>query len=399
MKRRTRALLIALSFSGFVFLGMPSGLLGVAWPSIRGTFDLSLDAVGVLLIVATVGGLFSSFGSGPAISRIGIGSFLLVSSVLRGVGLLGYSLAPTWWTMVLFGLLSGVGSGAIDAGLNTYFAANYGASLMNWLHASYGLGAALGPAVMTILLDTGQSWRWGYVVVGSLQGVLALALALTRPRWRLAGSETSEPRPGSPAAGVRAGDTLGLPAVWLGIALFFVFTGVEGTAGQWPYTLFTEGRGVAPATAGLWVTVYWTALTAGRIVFGFVVDRLGVVSSLRACMLGVTLGSALVWWNVTDVVGFLGLALIGFALAPMFPMMISHTPRRLGAAHAPNAIGFQVAAAGLGLSLLPGLAGVLAENLGLEVIGPFLLVASVVTLLLHEALVSGKSGQPSGARS
>jgi len=50
-----------------------------------------------------------------------------------------------------------------------------------------------------------------------------------------------------------------------------------------------------------------------------------------------------------------------------------------------------VAAAGLGLSLVPGLAGVLAESLGLEIIGPFLLLASIATFLLHEVIVSRRS--------
>jgi len=105
------------------------------------------------------------------------------------------------------------------------------------------------------------------------------------------------------------------------------------------------------------------------------------------CILGVTLGSAFVWWNVAEPLNFLGLVTIGFSLAPLFPSLISSTPRRVGAAHAANAIGFQVAAGSVGIAVLPGFAGVLAENLGLEIIGPFLVVASVAMLLLHEALV------------
>jgi fucose permease len=391
MKRNARVLLIGIAFSGFVALGLSSGLLGVAWPSIRASFGLSLDAVGTLLVAITAGSLLSSFSSGPIVSRIGAGSLLLIASVLMGVGRLGYSLAPTWWVLVLFGVFSGMGAGAIDAGLNTYFAANHSASLMNWLHACYGLGATLGPIVMTTVLNMGQSWRWGYVVAGVLQGLLALSFGLTLPQWRLAGANSPEARSRSFVDGVRTADTLRLPTVWLGIALFFVLTGVEGTAGQWPYTLFTEGRGVAPSAAGMWVSIYWGSLTVGRILFGFVVDRLGVVSSARLCLIGVILGAACVWWNVTDVVGFLGLALIGFSLAPLFPLLISHTPRRLGAAHAPNAIGFQVAAAGLGLSLVPGSAGVLADSLGLEIIGPFLLAGAIATFLLHEVIVSRRS--------
>jgi len=154
-----------------------------------------------------------------------------------------------------------------------------------------------------------------------------------------------------------------------------------------PYTLFTEVRSVAPGTAGLWISIYWGSLTVGRVVFGVVVDRLGVLSTLRTCMFCVILGSVFFWWNVTDILSFLGLALIGFSLGPLFPSLISDTPRRLGAAHAPNAIGFQVAAASLGVAVLPGLAGVLAENLGLEVIGPFLIVASIVMSVLYEMIV------------
>jgi fucose permease len=186
---------------------------------------------------------------------------------------------------------------------------------------------------------------------------------------------------------MRSVDTLRLPLAWLGIAIFITHTGVQFTAGQWAYSLFTEPRGVAPITAGLWISIYWGSLTAGRLLLGPVADRLGVVSLLRTCILGVMLGSALVWWNAANFVSFLGLALIGFSLAPLFPSLISSTPERVGAGHAANAIGFQVAAGSVGIALLPGFAGVLAENLGLEIIGPFLVAASIVMLVLHEAIV------------
>jgi hypothetical protein len=39
-------LLIALAYLSFVSLGLPDGLNGVAWPSIRATFNPPLDALG-----------------------------------------------------------------------------------------------------------------------------------------------------------------------------------------------------------------------------------------------------------------------------------------------------------------------------------------------------------------
>jgi len=388
MGREGRALRVGIGYAGFVLLGLSGGLLGVGWPSIRGTFSLSLDAVGVLMVASTAGYLLSSFLSGPLGSRFGRGRHLMVSSLLAGAGLLGCGLAPAWWIMVLSGFLQGLGGGAIDAGTNAYFATNHSASLMNWLHASYGLGATLGPLVLTSLFSVGGSWRWGYAAAGALQGLFAVCFGLTRGGWGLAGAGAGASADlDAPADQARTGETLRLPAVWLGVALFFLFAGTEGAAGQWPYTLFTEGRSVAPSVAGVWVSVYWGSLMVGRILFGLVVDRLGVVPTVRACMLGAIVGAAALWWNVTDLLSFLGMASIGFWLAPLFPLLISHTPRRVGAAHASNAIGFQVAAASLSFAVLPGLAGVLAENWGLEVISPFLLFCSVAMLLLHELSV------------
>src|SRR5512137_2097508 len=170
---KPKAGLIALAFIAFIALGMPDGLMGVAWPSIRASFSLPLDALGWLLFAAVSGYLTSSFSSGPLITRFGVGKILTVSCALTGAGLIGYTLVPAWWMMVLLGVVAGLGAGAIDAGLNTYVAAHFGAGLMQWLHASYGIGVTLGPIIMTTALAVLNSWRAGYRVVGGFQLALA----------------------------------------------------------------------------------------------------------------------------------------------------------------------------------------------------------------------------------
>ncbi len=366
---------------------MPSGVLGVAWPSIRASFVLSLDAIGSLFIARTAGYVLSGYSNGRLVSKLGIGRFMALSGTVGGLGMLGYAVAPSWGVMVLCALLAGIGTGAIDAGMNTYFAANHSPSLMNWLHACFGLGAALAPAMTTAVLGSGYSWRWSYVVVAVCLELTAFCFALTAGAWRLKKGVPLEPETtesNSSPARVRAIDTLQLPAAWLAITMFFVYTGLEVSGGQWPYTLFTEARGIGPTTAGVWVSIYWASLTVGRILFGLAASRFGIDPLLRVGMLGSVCGTALLWWNPTHATSFVGLALLGFALAPIFPLSISNTPHQIGARHAPNALGFQVAAASLGIAALPGLGGVLAERLGLEIIGPLLLVLAVLMLVLYE---------------
>jgi fucose permease len=399
VKPKRSILLLVIAFGSYLLLGIPSGFLGVAWPSIRHAFDLSLDALGALLITGTIGYILSSFNSGRLISRFGIERLLIVSSVLITTGTLGYAVAPLWWIMVAAGLAAGLGNGFMDACLNVYLAQNYDIRHMNWLHACFGIGTTVGPMVMTAILHAGWSWRWGYMLAVSLDVMLVACFIATRKRWSAATAggavEADAPRPAVQASSLAS---LRLPLVWVCIVLFMIHTGVESVAGQWSYTLFTEGRAIAPTVASLWTSVYWGCFTASRLVLGSVADRVGVDRMLRVSMLGIVVGSALLWWNVTEMVSFLGLAVVGLGVALLFPSMMSSTPRWLGVAHATNAIGFHVAASSAGITILSGLVGVLAERLGLEVVGPVLVVSGLAMLLLFELLVRGAARRPAAAR-
>jgi len=90
----------------------------------------------------------------------------------------------------------------------------------------------------------------------------------------------------------------------------------------------------------------------------------------------------LVWWNPTENLSIFGIALIGFAIAPVFPGLVSGTNRRVGPRYAVNTIGMQIGSAGLGAAVIPGTVGVLANRISLEVIPLclFILFASILAL-------------------
>jgi fucose permease len=379
---RRAHLTVALALVGFVSLGLPDGLLGVGWPSIRASFGLPLDALGPLLLTAACGYLLASVGSGGAVRRIGLGFWLALSSALMAAGLFGIALAPTWWILVVVALAIGFGGGAIDAGLNAYLALCHGARVLNWLHACFGVGATIGPFIMTTVLQVGWSWRWGYASAALIQVVLALAFMATVGLWR-AGSVD---RLAAPVREASLLMTLSQPAVQLGIALFFVYTGVETAIGQWCFTVLTEGRGLPVATAALLTSLYWGSFTVGRLLAGLAGDRVPAVPLVRLASLGIVVGAALLSLDRADGITFVGLAILGLACAPIFPTLIATTPARLGHQHATTAIGFQVGAASLGIALVPGLAGILAERFGLNLVYPAILISALVMVLLHEAL-------------
>ncbi len=375
--------LILLAFIAFIALGLPDGLLGVGWPSIRAGFSIPLDAIGLLLTASITGYTTSSFLSGFLLSRMGVGRMLAASCFLTGLALIGYTLVPQWWMMVLLGVFAGLGAGAIDAGLNTYVAAHFGEGLMQWLHASWGVGITSGPIIMTLGLTLWNQWRFGYRVVGVFQIALAVGFMLTLAMWSKNGA------PGGAEAGEEKkltdyktpiGETLRQPMVWLSVLLFFLYVGAETALGTWTYTLLTESRGVAHALAGFFAGSYWFTFTVGRIAAGVVARRVGVNRLVLGGLVGALLGSVLLIWNPSQFANLLAVAVIGLAIAPIFPAMMSGTRTRVGDKFAANTIGMQMATTGLGIAVIPSLMGVLARQISLEVI-PVSLLAVYAALL------------------
>lgn len=362
--------LILLACVAFIALGMPDGLLGVAWPSIRADFFIPLDSLGMLLFAAVTGYMTSSFLSGALIARMGVGSLLAVSCALTGSALVGYTLVPSWWMMVLLGVVAGLGAGAIDASLNTYVAAHFGEGLMQWLHASYGIGVTLGPIIMTLALTALNSWRVGYRIVGGFQFFIAASFVLTLSLWNARDKSLKESGQEKRLTDYKTplGETMHQPRVWLSVLLFFLYVGAEVTLGTWVYSLLTESRGVPPQMAGFWAGSYWATFTIGRVLAGLYAKRLGINTLVQGGVVLAFLGAALLWWNLSQLVNLLAVALIGFAIAPVFPALMSGTSQRVGVHFAANTIGMQMAASGLGTAIIPGLVGVLARQISLEVV-------------------------------
>ena len=224
----------------------------------------------------------------------------------------------------------------------------------------------------------------GYNVVGGFQLALAACFALTLPIWNQketpAGSEAPKRLTDYQTP---LGETLRQPRTWLSMGLFFVYVGCEVALGIWAYSLLTESRGITPQVAGLVTGSYWATFTVGRIIAGLFAKRVGVDALVQGSLLGAILGALLLWWNPIPAANLAAVALIGFAIAPIFPALMSGTSQRVGVHDAANTIGLQMVATGLGGATISSLMGVLARRTSLEVIPVCLFVLFLVLFGLY----------------
>jgi fucose permease len=391
-------------------LGLRDGSLGVAWPSMRATFHQPLSSLGVLILLANAGYLISSTGSGRATARLGAGRLLTTASAAATAALAVYCVSPWWPLLLVAAPVLGLANGAIDAGVNAHVALHHSVRAMGLIHASYGVGATLGPILVTGALSAGEGWRAAFATLVALEALLAARWMVTRRAWTTPVSQPSQP---TTAGAVPAGEPLPGPGPWavastgvrarlpllpLSLAVFFLLTGLELATGAWAFSLLREGWHVGRTAAGAWVASYWGVFTAGRVLLGLAGHRTTTDRLLRWSTAVALAGAILLWWRPTPAVGGAGLPLLGLGLAAVFPSLVSATPSRHGARRAHAVIGYQLAAAGVGGAAIAGMAGLVAGHLGLLALGPYLTGVAAALLVGVELTGVAARNHSAGSR-
>ena len=375
------SMLLFVAFLAFISIGLPDAVLGVAWPSIQDTFGRARADLGFILFASGFGYFTSGAFAGKAIELLGVGRLLATSTAAVSIGLIGYAASPGFWFLMVVAALIGFGSGAVDAGLNFYAAEHFSVTVMNWLHAFFGIGAMIGPFIMAGVLAADASWRIGYTIVAGATFLMAIAFIFTVSSWDDGVHQDHESK--SPTATVN--HVLRQPLVWIQIALFFFMTGIEAAAGAWSFTMLFEKFDMEPGVAGLWAGFYWGMIALGRLVLSPLLRSLQPARLIQIGTLGLVVGAAMMTRDQVWIFQS-GLLVFGLAMAPLFPTLMSLTPRRLGSNVSLHAIGFQVSAAVLGGATIPTLAGILAGRTTLDAIPWTIAVVATIVIALETLL-------------
>ena len=368
-------------YLAFVSLGIPDGVLGVAWPEIRQTFDLPLAAAGYLSIIAAVGSITASFSSGHFIRKYGTGKIVTASAALTGLALLGFSLAPNFYIMAICFIPFGMGAGGVDAALNDYVSRHFSPRHMNWLHASWGIGAFVGPIIMTAAIVRLHSWRHGYMTVAAIQISLFFLFLFSMRLWKIHQSSVSDLPPQektvsqkehvSFANKLKNGfhQVIARKGLFPAMLFYLCYTGSEIGLALWCASYFREARSVSKESAGLWVSCFFGCITIGRILVGIIVNRVGTSRVIHMGQITSFIGFIfLLMPFATSVFCPVGISLIGLGFAPMYPCMMQDSPKHFGKDFSQSAIGYQMGMANVGATFLPLFIGAVAGATTLWVI-------------------------------
>lgn len=390
-------LFLIIIYMAFISLGLPDSLVGTAWPVMQVEYQMPFEAAGLVSIMVAGGTIISSLFSSGVIKRLGTGKVTFISCVMTAGALLGVSFSPSFYWLLVLAIPLGLGAGAVDVGLNNYVALHYKAHHMSWLHCFWGIGATIGPIIMSSFMARDGAWRSGFFTVSMIQFVLVVLLFVTLPLWDKNAKTNSheEQRDSDLDASLESLSQentniklIHIKGVKFALLTFLFYCGIEATMGLWGSSFLVNVKGLHPALAAKWVSTYYAGITIGRFLTGFFTMKMNNKILIRIGQGIILMGVVLLLLPLPAVFSLFGFILIGLGCAPIFPCMIHETPARFGKAHSQTVIGYQMAAAYIGATFLPPFFGFVAAHTTIRIFLVFILLYSVVMLLSSERINS-----------
>ncbi len=381
---------VLLAYATFVLVGIGVGGGGVLLLAQMSDYGVDRSTIGITFFTVSAGYVLAGLATGALVGRFGIRVALAAGGACYVLAGLYLAIRPPFAAFVLVQLVTGFGVGVVESALNVYLAALPGATTrLNRLHAFFGVGALIGPVLAARLVAV-SSWRAVWLVMALACVPLVAGFLVAFPSGAAdaaAVGSAADTVPDPVRRGVLRA-ALREPGVLLGAAMLTVYVGVEISVGNWGFSYLVQARALTSSLAGYAVSGYWLGLTIGRFVISPVAAKAGVTTAgmMYGCLGGVAAALTLAWLSPSAAVTSATLVLLGFFLGPVFPTTMAIAPRLTRPGLVPTAIGVINAASVVGGSVLPWLAGTIAQSTGIWTLLPFALALAALQFAVWRPL-------------
>jgi MFS transporter, FHS family, glucose/mannose:H+ symporter len=312
-----RGVLFGGAATGIFVFGIVMAVLGTLFglPEMRTRLRIDLTQQGNLFLLLYVGILFATLVAGPAIDVIGNKLILVGSATLVAAGMLGFAFAHSYASSAVPALLLGCGGGGLNTSTNSLVSDLYHerrGRMLNVLGIFYGIGALCIPLLAATIAAHFSVRRQLFCCAGLAAACALLFLALRFP-------------PAVAAQSFSWRDALRVaryPGVLLLGFLLFCESGNEASIAGWTSTYAGEA-GFPARTATFILAGYWAALMMGRLTVAQLLKSISKERLVLASGAGALLGAGLLLWGRSIVMLGLGVLVLGFSYAGVFPTALA----------------------------------------------------------------------------
>jgi len=345
-------------------------IIGTVLEPMVESYEIDYGAGGQLIMNQFLGFLGGVLLAPAIVKSLGRKTTVLIALTLFAITQYVFSFLPDWNILLYIVPLGGAGMGILEtviAALIIGHLREKKATVLVLVEVFFGVGALLIPIISAGLIAA-NVWNASFATVAVII-TIAIILWFILPFGELDSILKKQPEPstgGKRKTNRQKYSRKQLPIITAGAFFFFMYVGTEMVLPNYLPTILSVTTDLGSSSLAMSITVFWLAMTFGRMAMTFVIDRIGYHKLFVISCVGQFLSLILFASTSSVVVSFVAIFLTGLLMGGIFSiglLIINETSSGL----VEWTTSLLVAMGGLGGAFLPKIVGELIDRFDIAI--------------------------------
>ena len=362
----------------FIFNGALFGAWASRIPSIKQQFDISHQELSILLLLLAAGAIASFPMAGKLTDSLGASRLSKLTFWLYALAFIFIGFSPNIILLGFAVFFFGSIHGAMDVAMNSWASdieAQNNKVIMPFFHAMFSFGAGIGAA-------SGALMSW-FDVTPNYHFVIFIIFMWPCYFWVKKGLVTKIKS--SDDKQQTAGFKFPKGSLFIVALIAFSCAIGEGAMADWTAVYMSQEVNSSHSEAAIAYTIFSLFMVLTRLAGSQLINRFGVVPTVKVCALSSFIGALIVIMATTVLISYLGFALLGIGYSIVIPLAFSRAANVNNVSTGSAIAGVATFAYG-GMLLGPVVIGLLADMLSLRIAFILFLVLSVYVFFAAKIL-------------
>jgi fucose permease len=318
-----------LTFLMFMMFAMTTDSVGVIIPEVIREFNLSMMAAGAFHYANMIAIALAAISLGSLADKLRRKKTIIIGLILFALNSYLFAAGNSFLFFLTLLVISGASIGIFKTGALALIgdisrSTSEHTATMNTVEGFFGVGAIIGPAIVTRLLLAGFSWKWLYIIAGTICVLLIVTASLVK--YPKTVKTMDEP--------INFSRTMAMMKnpYALGFSLgIFLYVAAECAIYVWMPTLFEGYTGSFTFTVAYATSIFFILRVIGRFLGAWVLARFRWISVMALFSLAIFI------CFIGSMVGGLAYAIWLLPLSGLFMSMIYPTLNSKGISCFPKA--------------------------------------------------------------
>jgi len=305
-----------LTFLMFMMFAMTTDSVGVIIPEVIKEFHLSMTVAGAFHYAAMSGIAVAAFFLGYLADKLGRKRTIILGLVLFALNSYLFAVGRSFVFFLVLLTISGAAIGIFKTGALALIgdiskSTTQHTATMNAVEGFFAVGAIIGPAIVTHFLAVGMSWKWLYVIAGSICVILIVISSLVRYPQTTTSTEAVDLR--RTVLMMKNPYALGFSAA------IFLYVAIESAIYVWMPTFLAGYHGRVTWMAAYAISIFFVLRAAGRFIGSWMLARLNWAAVVTVFSLAIFV------CFVVSMAGGIGIAVFLLPLSGLFMSVLYPT--------------------------------------------------------------------------